>query len=156
MSTISIEDFIAGQGKLEVTSDWVDMTQERINLFADATIDHQFIHVDEARAKAETPFGGTIAHGFLTLSLLSHMMANSMPRVEGAVMGINYGFEKVRFLMPVPSGSRVRGHMKLAQIVEKRPNEYLVTYECSVEIENVEKPALIAEWLGMTFIGNKE
>ena len=71
-------------------------------------------------------------------------------------MGINYGFEKVRFLMPVPSGSRVRGHMKLAQIVEKRPNEYLVTYECSVEIENVEKPALIAEWLGMTFIGNKE
>ncbi len=156
MNTVPIEEMIANQGKLEVTSDWVELSQDRINIFADATLDHQFIHIDEERAKAETPFGGTIAHGFLTLSMLSHFLASSLPRVDKTVMGINYGFEKVRFLMPVPSGSKIRGHTKLAEVTERKPGEFLMRYECSIEIENVEKPALVAEWLGLTIVGNED
>ena len=152
MKTISIKDLPGQVGKLEGTSSWTQVDQNLINLFADATHDHQFIHVDEQRAKTETPFGGTIAHGFLSLSLLSHFVVEAMPRVEEAVMGINYGFEKIRFLMPVPSGSRLRGHFKLAELTERKPGEFLSKYEVSVEIENVEKPALIAEWMGLTIV----
>lgn len=152
MSKMTIQEWIDSTGSLERTSDWITVDQSLINLFADATHDHQFIHVDEARAKAETPFGGTIAHGFLSLSLLSKFVSDCMPGIENAVMGINYGFEKIRFLMPVPAGSRVRGHFKLVECTERNPGEYLNKYEVSVEIENLDKPALIAEWLGLTIV----
>lgn len=150
MTTISIADYQAQAGELEVTSPWVDVDQNLINTFADATHDHQFIHVDEARTKAETPFDGTIAHGFLSLSLLSYFVDSALPKVADTAMGINYGFEKIRFLMPVPSGARLRGHIKLTECTERKPGEYLSRYDVSVEIENVETPALVAEWLGLT------
>ena len=152
MEKLSLEKHLASAGKLERTSDWVLVSQELINQFADATIDHQFIHVDEERAKNETPFGGTIAHGFLSLSLLSHFVETTLPGIEGAVMGINYGLDKVRFLMPVPSNSRLRAHFKLVECAERKPGEILNKYEVTVEIENLEKPALIAEWLGLTIL----
>jgi acyl dehydratase len=149
MEKVSLEQHLASSGKLEKTSDWVDVSQDLINLFADATHDHQFIHIDEERAKTETPFGGTIAHGFLSLSLLSHFVATTLPGIENSVMGINYGLNKVRFLNPVPSNSRLRAHFKLIDCTERKPGEILNTYEVTVEIENIDKPALIAEWLGM-------
>ncbi|MGB7286484.1 MAG: MaoC family dehydratase [Salaquimonas sp.] len=152
MNTITAKELLDGAGEISGTSDWVTVSQDMINTFADATHDHQFIHIDEARAKAETPFGGTIAHGFLTLSLLSGFTMDCMPRVKEARMGINYGFEKIRFLMPVNSGKRVRGHFKLIECVERKPGELLSKYDVSVEIEGVDKPALIAEWLGMTLL----
>lgn len=133
-------------------SDWVTVDQERINQFADVTEDHQFIHVNEDMAKM-SPFGGTIAHGFLTLSLLSKFAEGAGLVIEGVKMGVNYGFEKVRFLAPVPSGSKVRGQFTLKQVVEKKPGQFLLTYEVSVEIDGQEKPALIADWLAMQFTG---
>lgn len=152
MSKMTLEDYKAQAGTLTRTSDWVEVNQNLINLFADATYDHQFIHVDEARAKTETPFGGTIAHGFLSLSLLSHFVETTLPGIEGAAMGINYGLNKVRFLMPVPSTARLRAHFKLIDCTERKPGEILNTYEVTVEIENMDKPALIAEWLGLTIL----
>ena len=145
-------DLLGQAGTLEVTSPWLDVTQAMIDQFADATHDHQFIHVDPARAAAETPFGGTIAHGFLTLSLLSKLIVDAMPFAEETVMGINYGFEKVRFLAPVRAGSRIRGRFKLAECVERKPAELLSTYEVSVEIEGSDKPALAAIWLGVQIL----
>ena len=134
------------------SSDWVLVDQDMINKFADATGDHQFIHVDEEKAKL-TPFGGTIAHGFLTLSLFPLLMAKSdCPRPEGVKMGVNYGGNKVRFLAPVRSGKRVRGHFKLIELDEKRPGQWQQTLEFTVEIEGEEKPALIAEWISQFFI----
>ena len=152
MSKLSISEYQAQAGNLSVTSDWVEVNQDLINMFADATHDHQFIHVDEERSKRETPFGGTIAHGFLSLSLLSKFFDDALPGIENSAMGINYGFEKIRFLMPVPAGSRLRGHIKLMECTERKPGEYLSRYEVTVEIENFEKPALIAEWLGLTVL----
>ncbi len=149
---MKLEDYMASAGSLQRSSDWIDISQDLINLFADATHDHQFIHIDEERAKKETPFGGTIAHGFLSLSLLSKFVDDCLPGIENTAMGINYGFEKIRFLMPVPAGSRIRGHFKLAECRERKPGEILNKYDVTVEIENVEKPALIAEWLGLTII----
>jgi len=131
-------------------SEWVDVPQDRINAFADCTEDHQFIHIDEAKAKM-TPFGGTIAHGFLTLSLLSKFSEGAGLVLEGIKMGVNYGFEKVRFIAPVPSGSKTRGRFVLKDSVEKKPGQFLLTYEVTVEIEGAEKPALIADWLAMQF-----
>ena len=132
------------------TSDWLVVDQDRINVFADVTEDHQFIHVNEEQAK-KTPFGGTIAHGFLTLSLLSKFSEGSGLVIEGVQMGVNYGFEKVRFLAPVPSGSKVRGKFVLKNAIEKKPGQHLLTYEVTVEIEGADKPALIADWLAMQF-----
>jgi acyl dehydratase len=152
MESVKAADLISGKVKPTGTSDWVLVSQEMINTFADATHDHQFIHIDEERAKAETPFGGTIAHGFLTLSLLSGFAMEAMPRIAESRMGINYGFEKIRFLMPVNSGKRVRGHFKLMECIERKPGELLSKYEVSVEIEGMDKPALIAEWLGLTLL----
>ena len=134
------------------SSEWVLVDQEMINKFADATGDHQFIHIDEEKAKL-TPFGGTIAHGFLTLSLFPLLMAKSdCPRPEGVKMGVNYGGNKVRFLAPVRSGKRVRGHFKLLELEEKRPGQWQQTNEVTVEIEGEEKPALIAEWISQFFV----
>lgn len=133
-------------------SEWFEITQERVDAFADATLDHQFIHVDPAKAAA-TPFGGTIAHGFLTLSLLVHLAGELVIVPEGTVMGINYGTNKVRFLAPVRVGKRIRAHARLIDTVEKSPGRHLSTYEVTVEIEGEDKPALIAEWLSMAVTG---
>ena len=140
---------LAGRIGQEVgVSGWLTVDQARIDAFADATEDWQFIHVDPELA-AKTPFGGTIAHGFLTLSLLSKMTYEATPVLEGVVMGINYGFDKVRFLQPVRAGSRVRGRFKLLEATEKEGGRWLLKHEVTVEIEDQPKPALIAEWLGM-------
>lgn len=134
------------------TSDWVTVDQSMIDQFALATRDQQFIHVDPARA-AGTPFGGTVAHGFLTLSLLSHLASTlRRPPVPGVRMGVNYGLDRVRFLTPVRSGSRVRGHFTLTHVEEKRPSQFQQTIDVTVEIEDVSKPALTAVWLNQFFV----
>ena len=152
MKSVKKEELAALIGTEIGVSDWVMIDQERINVFADVTEDHQFIHLDAEAAK-NTPFGGTIAHGFLTLSLLSKFSESAGLVIEGVQMGVNYGFEKVRFLAPVPSGSNVRGVFTLKAAIEKKPGQFLLTYEVSVEIEGGDKPALIADWLGMQFVG---
>ena len=152
MATITATQMQARIGQVLGTSDWVLVDQDMINKFADATGDHQFIHVDVERAKM-TPFGGTIAHGFLTLSLFPRLVAESdVPHIEGVKMGVNYGGNKVRFLTPVRSGKRVRGHFKLLGLEEKRPGQWQQTLEFSVEIEGEDKPALIAEWMSQFFV----
>lgn len=128
-------------------SDWITVDQTMIDQFADATHDHQFIHVDAERAKAETPFGGTIAHGFLSLSLLSAMNYNCAPKIREQQLGINYGFDKVRFMAPVRSGARVRGRFLLEAIRFRGGAMVQLTYNVAVEIEGEKKPALTAEWL---------
>lgn len=133
-------------------SEWITIDQDRINQFADVTEDHQFIHINEDMAKM-TPFGGTIAHGFLTLSLLSKFSESAGLVIEGVKMGVNYGFNNVRFLAPVPSGAKVRAQFTLKEAVEKKPGQHLLTYEVSVEIDGHDKPALICDWLGMQFTG---
>lgn len=132
-------------------TDWLQITQERINQFADCTLDHQFIHVDPKLA-AETPFGSTIAHGFLSLSLLSHFSESFTFVIEGLQMGINYGFEKVRFLAPVKVGQRVRARAKALDIEETKPSQFRIKWEVTVDIEGEEKPALVAEWLVVQFV----
>jgi acyl dehydratase len=152
MASITPQQMKDMVGQTIGTSEWYLVDQETINKFADATGDHQFIHLDEEKAKL-TPFGGTIAHGFLTLSLLPVLMAKSdVPRIEGVKMGVNYGGNKVRFLAPVRSGKRVRGHFKLLELDEKRPGQWQQTIEMSVEIEGEEKPALLAEWITQFFL----
>ena len=146
------QDIAAKTGETLGTSDWVEMSQERINQFADATGDHQFIHIDEAAAKM-TPFGGTIAHGFLTLSMIPYLGANSdLPRVDDIKMAVNYGGNKTRFITPVRSGKRIRGHWKLLEMSEKRPGQWQQTCEITMEIEGEAKPALICEWITMYFV----
>ncbi len=127
-------------------SDWITVDQTMIDTFADATLDHQFIHVDPERAKAETPYGGTIAHGFLTLSLLSAMNYSGLPKIREQTMGINYGFEQIRFMSPVKCGARVRGRFKLAETRLRGASMLMLTYDVTVEIENERKPALTATW----------
>ncbi len=152
MTAMTAQDMTAKVGETLGTSEWLLVDQEMINKFADATGDHQFIHVNEDMAKM-TPFGGTIAHGFLTLSLFPVLMAKSdCPRVEGVKMGVNYGGNKVRFLAPVRSGKKIRGHFKLLELEEKRPGQWQQTLEFSVEIEGEDKPALIAEWISQFFV----
>lgn len=133
-------------------SRWFEINQARIDAFAEITEDRQFIHIDPEAAKA-TPFGGTIAHGFLTLSLASAMTYDAVPPLEGVVMGVNYGFDKLRFLAPVPAGSRIRGRFRLLSAEDKGNGRWLLKHELTVEIEGSEKPALIAEWLGMQMVG---
>jgi acyl dehydratase len=152
MSGITPAELATRVGESIGTSEWILVDQDMINKFADATGDHQFIHVNEEMAKM-TPFGGTIAHGFLTLSLFPVMSAKSdCPKVEGVKMGVNYGGNKTRFLSPVRSGKRVRGHFKLLELVEKRPGQWQQTLEFSVEIEGEDKPALTAEWISQFFV----
>lgn len=133
-------------------SEWLTVDQPMIDAFADATGDHQFIHIDPERA-AQTPFGGTIAHGFLTLSLMPRLYAETQREpIEGVRMSVNYGLDQVRFVAPVRSGSRVRGHFTLTAIEEKRPGQFQQTTACTLEIEGSDKPALVATWLGQFFI----
>ena len=133
-------------------SHWLSVDQARIDAFAKVTEDEQFIHVDPVEASA-TPFGGTIAHGFLTLSLLSVMAYGVLPKIEGVAMGVNYGFDKVRFLHPVRSGARVRGRFTLVAVTQRSAREWQLTYDVSVEIEGASKPALAATWLTMQVVG---
>jgi acyl dehydratase len=152
MPTVSLEELKAKIGQPLGTSEWLTVDQAMIDKFADATGDHQFIHVDVEKAK-QTPFGGTIAHGFLSLSLMPILtqMAD-LPRAEGIKMGVNYGGNKTRFLAPVRSGKRVRGHFKLLELDEKRPGQWQQTVEYTLEIEGEDKPALIAEWVSQFFV----
>lgn len=149
---MSPQDMKALVGQQVGTSEWIEVSQERINKFAEATGDFQFIHVDLEKAKL-TPFGGTIAHGFLTLSLIPVLTAESdCPRPDGIKMAVNYGGNKTRFISPVRSGKRVRGHFKMLELEEKRPGQWQQTMEITVEIEGEDKPALIAEWMTQFFV----
>jgi acyl dehydratase len=131
-------------------SSWHVLDQKRINLYADVIEDHQFIHVDPERAK-ETPFGSTVAHGFLTMSLMSIMSYEVMPVIEGTTMGVNYGFDKLRFISPVRAGSRVRGRFVLAEAKLRKPRELQSRTNVTVEIEGEDKPALVADWIGLIY-----
>ena len=151
--TIKAEDIPSLVGKELDPSPWLEITQERVNQFADATSDHQFIHVDPEKA-AQTPFGGPIAHGFLSLSLLSYLNAQNAALPENLVMAINYGSDKIRYLMPVRVGKRVRSLQTVLDVMEKKPGHWLLKTEVTVEIEDEDTPALIAEILSMWVIGN--
>jgi acyl dehydratase len=146
---IPLDEYRNQVGMLLGVSDWIVIEQDIINEFADVTRDWQFIHIDPVRAK-ETPFGGTIAHGLLTLSLVSAMSLTAVPAIAGARMVINYGFNSIRFVSPVLSGSRVRGSFTLKQFVERQPRQWQSTLDVRVDIENALKPTLIAEWLILT------
>ncbi|MCP4964339.1 MAG: MaoC family dehydratase [bacterium] len=150
-SAITISDLASQVGTELGVTDWLQIDQDRVNAFADATLDHQFIHVDPETAAA-TPFGGTIAHGFLTLSLLPFFLETASPQIEGTVMAINYGSDKVRFLQPVKVGSRVRARTTLAAAEEKRPGQWLVKQAITIDIEGEQKPALVAEMLMLYFV----
>jgi acyl dehydratase len=150
MPTASLDEIRSRIGGEVGVSGWLLVSQSRIDAFADATEDRQFIHVDPAAA-AQTPFGGTVAHGFLTLSLLSCMAAEAMLVPEGLKMAVNYGLDRVRFLAPVRSGKRVRGRFVLDSVEEKAPGQWLMRHNVTVEIEGEDKPALTAVWLGMIF-----
>jgi acyl dehydratase len=147
MSEISLDAYRALVGHEVGVSRWFKVDQDRIDRFADATEDHAFFHVDPQRAKA-TSYGGTVAHGFLTLSLLSPMASEVQPPLKDRVMSLNYGFDRVRLTAQVPAGSRIRGRFVLKEIVDRGPKEIIAKSEVTVEIEGSEKPALIAEWLG--------
>ncbi len=144
---IHLKDVSALVGTELGLSRWIDVDQTMIDRFAGATHDHQFIHTDPVRAAAETPFGGTIAHGFLTLSLLSTMNFDCVPPIIEQTMGINYGFDKVRFITPVKSGARVRGRFIMAEARFRGAGMLSIRYDVTVEIENERKPALTADWL---------
>ncbi|PID40809.1 MAG: nodulation protein NodN [Rhodobacterales bacterium] len=149
--SVTVNDLKNMIGQKFGTSSWFEITQEKIDAFADITEDWQFIHVDPEAAR-KTPFGGTIAHGFLTLSMLSAMVYE-MPVVDGVVMGVNYGFDKIRFLSPVPAGARIRGVFTVQSVDDSKPGEITIVNGVTVEIEGNNKPALIAEWIGRRYFG---
>jgi len=148
---ISLAAYQAMVGEEVGISSWHLIDQKRINLYADVIEDHQFIHVDPERANKETPFGTTVAHGFLTMSLLSIMSYEVMPVIEGTTMGVNYGFDKLRFISPVKSGRRVRGCFTLAEARLRKPTELQSRTNVTVEIEGEDRPALIADWIGLIY-----
>jgi len=150
--TIKAEELPGLVGTELEPSPWIEITQERVNQFAEATNDHQFIHVDPEKA-AQTPFGGPIAHGFLSLSLLSYLNAQSAVMPENLLMGINYGSDKVRYLMPVRVGKRIRSCQTVLEVTEKQPGQWLLKTAVTVEIEGEETPALVAEILSMMVVG---
>jgi acyl dehydratase len=149
--TVKAEDLPKLAGKELPPSEWMEITQERVDQFAEATNDFQFIHVDPEKA-AQTPFGGPIAHGFLSLSLLSYLNAQTAIVPENLVMGINYGSDKIRYLMPVRIGKRIRSRQKVLEVTEKKPGQWLMKTAVTVEIEGEETPALIAEILSMLVV----
>jgi acyl dehydratase len=150
MPVANLDEIRGKVGESLGASPWIEVSQRSIDIFADVTGDHQFIHVDPAAA-AQTPFGGTVAHGFLTLSLLSQMAGHVMLVPDSTKMGVNYGFERVRFIAPVRSGKRVRGHFVLASMEEKQAGQWQFVHNVTVEIEGEEKPALVADWIGRIF-----
>ena len=149
--TLSVDQLNDYIGEEVGISEWLLVDQERINQFADATGDHQYIHVDSERA-AQTPFGSTIAHGFLTMSLMVLMGYEGSTKLKNSVMGINYGFDKLRFINPVKVHSKIRGRFRLISAEEKNTNQWLLKHNITVEIAGEEKPALVAEWLGMPVV----
>ena len=149
---ISLDDLQANVGKNVGESQWRTVNQQRIDGFAELTEDPQWIHTDPERAARESPFGATIAHGFLSLSLLSAMAIDVLPTIKGQVMGINYGFDKVRFMNPVREGSKIRGSFTLLEVKQRSDNEWQLRHGVEVEIEGQDKPALIAEWLSLAII----
>jgi len=151
MPLASVDEIRAKVGQEVGVSGWLTVDQPRIDAFADATEDHQFIHVDPAAAAA-AGLGGTIAHGFLSLSLLSHRAAEAMLLPDSLKMALNYGFDRIRFLAPVKSGKRVRGRFTLDSAEEKAPGQILLRHTVTVEIEGEDKPALTAVWLGLMFV----
>ncbi len=151
MPVATFNDIRSRVGEEVGVSSWLTIDQRRIDAFADATEDHQFIHVDPDAAAA-AGLGGTIAHGFLSLSLLSRMAADAMLIPDGTKMALNYGFDRVRFLAPVKSGKRVRGRFTLDSVEERAPGQWLMRHNVTVEIEGEEKPALTAVWLGLMFV----
>ena len=151
MSKLTMANLKEHVGRELGVSDWNLVDQARINQFAECTGDHQWIHVDPERAKRETAFGSTVAHGFLTMSLLSIMSYEVMPVIKGTTMGVNYGFDKLRFISPVRAGSRVRGRFTLMEARLRKPKELQSRTGVSVEIEGEEKPALVADWIGLIY-----
>jgi acyl dehydratase len=145
-ATLSIEDYASKVGEEIGVSQWMLIDQDRINRFADVTEDHQYIHVDP-EAAAKSPFGGTIAHGYLVLSLLSAMTFDAVPRLEGTKMGINYGMNSLRFLTPVRSGKRIRARFVLKEFNRRKEDQVQSIFNVTVEIEGEEKPAVVAEWV---------
>ncbi|MGJ5009768.1 MaoC family dehydratase [Bradyrhizobium oligotrophicum] len=148
---ISLAAYQAMVGQEIGVSSWHVLDQKRIDTYADVIEDHQFIHVDPEKAKG-TPFGTTIAHGFLTMSLLSVMSYEVMPAIEGTAMGVNYGFDKLRFISPVKSGKRVRGRFVLVEATLRKPKELQSRTHVTVEIEGEDKPALVADWIGLIYL----
>jgi acyl dehydratase len=143
----SLDDVKQCVGQEVAVTDWFTMTQDRIQQFADATLDHQWIHVDVERAKRESPFKTPIAHGFLTLSMLAHFMGQAVGIKSGLRMGVNYGLNKVRFVSPVRVGSNMRARFVLASIKEVDGNGVEALYNATIETEGSERPACVAEWL---------
>ena len=150
--TVTRQDLETRIGATLGVSDWFLLDQARIDAFADVTLDHQFVHVDPERARA-TPFGSTIAHGFLTLSLLVHLCLPFIPTLANRKLVVNYGFDKVRFFAPVRVGKRIRAIGKLGEVAERKPGNVILRVDVTVEIEGEEKPALSAEWLSLHVIG---
>lgn len=151
MPIVNATDVSGWVGKETGVSDWVLIDQARIDTFADVTEDHQFIHINP-EAAAKTPFGGTIAHGFLTLSMLSKLAEGTVLVLDGVKMGVNYGFEKVRLMSPVRAGKRIRGRFVLMEADERAPGRWQFKYNAKVEIEGEDKPALVAEWVTMQMV----
>lgn len=150
-SNISINDFKNSAGTELGPSDWLLIDQERINRFADATDDYQFIHVDPEKA-AETPFGGTIAHGFLSLSILPHLLVQIIPIPDGIVMGINYGTDKVRFSQPIKVNTRVRARARIERVSARSGGQFMVKTRATLEIENRQRPAVVADMLSLYMV----
>jgi acyl dehydratase len=148
---VTLETYQAMVGKEVGVSSWHLIDQSRINVYADVIEDHQFIHVDPERAKKETAFGTTVAHGFLTMSLMSIMSYEVMPVIQGTTMGVNYGFDRLRFMSPVRAGSRVRGRFVLKEARLRKPTELQSRTNVTVEIEGEPKPAIVADWLGLIY-----
>ena len=151
MPVASLAEIRSRVGEEVGISTWLTIDQSRIDQFANATEDRQFIHVDPGAA-GRTPFGGTIAHGFLSLSMLSRMAAEGMLVPDDIKMAVNYGLDRVRFIAPVKSGKRIRGRFRLDSVEEKAAGQLLLRHTVTVEIEGEEKPALTAEWLGLIFV----
>jgi acyl dehydratase len=148
VGTVTRQELSALVGKELGVSDWFTIDQQRVNDFADVTLDHQFIHVDPERARA-TPFRGTIAHGFLTLSLLVHLCLPFIPVPANRELVVNYGFDKIRFVAPVRTGKRIRARGVLGAVEERKPGQIQLRVDVTVEIEGEDKPALVAEWLSL-------
>lgn len=148
---ISLESYQKMVGQEVGVSSWHLVDQNRIDVYANVIEDRQFIHVDPERARKESPFGTTVAHGFLTMSLLSVMSYEVMPVIQGTAMGINYGFDRLRFIAPVSSGSRIRGRFTLVEAQLRKPKELLLRTNVSVEIEGEEKSALVADWISLIY-----
>lgn len=148
--SLPLDEIRSHLGKEIGVSEWFPLDQERIDRFADVTEDHMFLHVDPEAARL-TPFGGTIAHGLLTLSMMPVMAYQAVPGVAGSKMGVNYGYDKVRFMAPVRSGKRIRGHFEVAAVEPQGEGRVKLVHRCSIEIEGEEKPALVAEWITMVW-----